>query len=98
MSKTREVLRLKYLNQLSNRQIQTMTGVSRSSVSNYLKVYETLAIPIEKLLEFSDSKMKLLDPRVRGIFIAPSLIVPHEVLCTSHPYLGFEYTFLSHPH
>lgn len=28
MSKIKEVLRLKYLNQLSNRQIQTMTGVS----------------------------------------------------------------------
>jgi transcriptional regulator of aromatic amino acid metabolism len=34
-----EVLRLKYRNQLSNRQIQTMTGVSRNSVANYIKSY-----------------------------------------------------------
>ncbi len=37
MSKIKEVLRLRYLNQLSNRQIQTMTGVSRNSVANYIK-------------------------------------------------------------
>jgi hypothetical protein len=33
MSKIKEVLRLKYLNLLSNRQIQTITGVSRNSVA-----------------------------------------------------------------
>ena len=58
MSKLKEVLRLKYLNQLSNRQIQTMTGISRSSVSNYIKQYEVLAISVEELLELSDSKIK----------------------------------------
>lgn len=39
MSKIKKVLRLKYRNQLSNRQIQTMTGVSRNSVANYIKSY-----------------------------------------------------------
>jgi len=60
MSKIREVLRLKYLNKLTNRQIQTMTGVSRSTVSNYIKVYEALDIPIDELLEFGDSKLNEL--------------------------------------
>ena len=54
MHKIKEVLRLKYLNQLSNRQIETMTRVSRSSVSNYLKVYETLEMKLEVLLELND--------------------------------------------
>jgi len=54
MSKIKEVLRLKYLNQLSNRQIQTMTGVSRNSVSNYIKSYEELETALEEVLELSD--------------------------------------------
>ena len=54
MHKIKEVLRLKYLNQLSNRQIETMIGVSRSSVSNYLKVYETLEMKLEVLIELND--------------------------------------------
>ncbi len=55
MHKIREVLRLKYLNKLSNRQIETMTGVSRSSVSNYLKVRETLEMELDELLGLSDA-------------------------------------------
>ena len=39
MSKIKEVLRLKLLNQLSNRQIQTITGVSRNSVANYVNSF-----------------------------------------------------------
>jgi len=54
MSKIKEVLRLKYLNKLSNRQIETMTGVSRSSVSNYLKVRKTLEMELDELLGLSD--------------------------------------------
>lgn len=37
MGKIKEVLRLKYLNLLSNRQTQTITGVSRNSVDNQCK-------------------------------------------------------------
>jgi len=57
MSKIKEVLRLKYLNQLSNRQIQTMTGVSRNSVANYIKSYIALGIDLEKLLALSDTEL-----------------------------------------
>ena len=78
MSKIKEVLRLKYLNQLSNRQIQTMTGVSRSSVSNYLKVYEALDTSIEKVLEFSDNKLKEL-------FVKKRSMSPKKDLSSIHP-------------
>ena len=42
MSKIKEVLRLKYLNLLSNRQIQTITGVSRNSVANYANSFNEM--------------------------------------------------------
>ena len=60
MSKIKEVLRLKYLNQLSNRQIQTMTGVSRSSVANYIKSYRELDSTLDEVLELSDSVLEQL--------------------------------------
>ncbi len=57
MSKIKEVLRLKYRNQLSNRQIQTMTGVSRNSVANYIKSYIALGSTLEEILELSDKEL-----------------------------------------
>jgi len=57
MSKIKEVLRLKYLNQLSNRQIQTMTGVSRNSVANYIKSYIELGSSLEEVLALSDDDL-----------------------------------------
>jgi hypothetical protein len=60
MSKIKEVLRLKYLNQLSNRQIQTMTGVSRNSVANYMKSYIELSASLEDVLALSDTDLEQL--------------------------------------
>lgn len=60
MSKIKEVLRLKYLNQLSNRQIQTMTGVSRASVANYIKSYAELGATLDEILVLSDSDLEQL--------------------------------------
>lgn len=57
MSKIKEVLRLKYLNQLSNRQIQTVTGVSRNSVANYIKCYIELEVTLEEVITLSDSDL-----------------------------------------
>lgn len=57
MSKIKEVLRLKYLNQLSNRQIQTMTGVSRNSVANYINRYIELDTNLDEILELSDTDL-----------------------------------------
>ena len=60
MSKIKEVLRLKYLNQLSNRQIQSVTGVSRNSVANYIKSFTELGASIEETLRLSDTDLKQL--------------------------------------
>ena len=60
MSKIKEVLRLKYLNQLSNRQIQTMTGVSRNSVANYIKSYIELGSTLNEVLVLSDANLTQL--------------------------------------
>ena len=60
MSKIKEVLQLKYCNQLSNRQIQTMTGVSRNSVSNYIKLYTALEIDLDKILSLCDTELTAL--------------------------------------
>lgn len=60
MNKIKEVLRLKYLNQLSNRQIETMTGVSRASVANYIKSYVELGSTLDEILVLSDTSLEQL--------------------------------------
>ena len=59
-------------------------SIAGSSTTNSCRCEE-----IEKKLNEAKKKMKLLDPRVRGIFIAPSLIALREVWWTSHPCLDF---------
>ncbi len=58
MSKIKEVLRLKYLNLLSNRQIQTITGVSRNSVANYVNSFNEMNLSLEKILELNDDEIE----------------------------------------
>ena len=60
MSKIKEVLRLKYLNLLSNRQIQTITGVSRNSVANYANSFNEMNLSLEKTLELNDEDIEQL--------------------------------------
>ena len=60
MSKIKEVLRLKYLNLLSNRQIQSITGVSRNSVANYIKSFVELGSSLEEVLVLNDTDLKQL--------------------------------------
>lgn len=60
MSKIKEVLRLKYLNQLSNRQIQSITGVSRNSVANYLNCFIELKVSLRDVLELKESDLEQL--------------------------------------
>lgn len=60
MSNIKEVLRLKYLNQLSNRQIQSITGISRNSVANYIKSYVELNATLEDILELTDTNLEQL--------------------------------------
>ena len=58
MSKIREVLRLKCLNNISNRQIQILTGVSRNSVANYMKIYEQLDSKYDEIIELNDHDLE----------------------------------------
>ena len=58
MSKIKEVLRLKYLNLLSNRQIQTITGVSRNSVANYVNSFNEMNLSLEKILALTDEEIE----------------------------------------
>jgi len=60
MSKIKEVLRLKYLNQLSNRQIQSLTGVSRNSVANYVNCFVSLGASLEDVLELGELELEQL--------------------------------------
>ena len=60
MSKIKEVLRLKYLNKLSSRQIHTMTGVSRNSVANYVKNFISLGSELDEVLELTDAELTQL--------------------------------------
>lgn len=78
MHKIKEVLRLKYLNELSNRQIEKITGVSRNSVSNYVKSYEAQEIVLEELLKLSDQRLEeALHPKVYSMpLVKPGLIHP----------------------
>jgi len=78
MSKIKEVLRLKYRNQLSNRQIQTITGVSRNSVANYIKSYIELGSSLDEVLQLSDADLAQL-------FISKRPIKAKNVPDITHP-------------
>jgi len=58
MSTIKEVLRLKCLNQLSNRQIESIVGVSRNSVANYVKIFETLSCSVDEVLALNNSDLE----------------------------------------
>ena len=79
MSKIKEVLRLKYLNQLSNRQIQSITGVSRNSVANYMKIFVNLDTNIDEVLSLSDKDLEdLFHPqKISNIIVKKSTYEPN---------------------
>lgn len=58
MSKIKEVLRLKYCNQLSNRNIQTICGISKSAVSNYCIHFDKSGLMIDEALTMRDAQLK----------------------------------------
>nr|WP_172694163.1 hypothetical protein [Aliarcobacter cryaerophilus] len=60
MSKIKEVLRLKFLNQLSNRQIQTIIKISRNSVANYVNSFNEMNLSLEKTLNLNDVELEQL--------------------------------------
>jgi transposase len=76
MSKIKEVLRFKYLNGLSNRQIEKTTGVSRNSVANYIKSYEAQELTAQELLKLSDCKLEeALHPKQDSKLLTKSKII-----------------------
>ena len=60
MHTIREVLRLKYINSLTTRQIQAMTKVSKSSVANYIKIYIELEANLDEVLALDDKTLESL--------------------------------------
>lgn len=87
MSKIKEVLRLKYLNKLSNRQIQSITGISRNSVANYGHAYKALGSTITEVLALSDDVLqdlfhskKIKSSSVRSTLNHPDWIKVNEAL------------------
>jgi transposase len=57
MRKVREVLRLRYERGCSQRQIQASTGLSKGSVSDYLKRAEQAGLSWEMARELSDTEV-----------------------------------------
>ncbi len=60
MSKIKEVLRLKYLNLLSNRQIKTIRGVSRNSIANYANSFNKMNLSLDHTLKLEDEEVEQL--------------------------------------
>ena len=60
MHTIREVLRLKYRNELTIRQIQTIAKVSKSSVANYIKIYTELETNLDEVLALDDKTLETL--------------------------------------
>lgn len=73
MSSIKEVLRLKYLAQLSNRKIQTLGVASKSGVSNFTAAFEKSGLNIHQALAMDDSSLSVaLFPEI-GAYIKPKL-------------------------
>ena len=59
MSNIKEVLRLKYLAQLSNREIQTLGVASKSGVSNFTSAFEKSGLNIHQALAMDDASLSV---------------------------------------
>jgi len=76
MSKTKEVLRLKYLSDLSNRNIGKLGVASKSAVSNISTHFEKSGLSIDEALEMEDAKLSaLLFPELKQY--QPKTAKPH---------------------
>lgn len=83
MSKTKEVLRLKYLGDLSNRNIEHLGVASKSAVSNITTHFEKSALTIDEALQMEEKKLSaLLFPELKQY--QPKTIKPHPDWNTVH--------------
>ena len=60
MSKIKEVLRLRFVNNLSYRQVEVLSGASRSSVAEYCRRFEIIPHSIEAALTLDDEILDTL--------------------------------------
>lgn len=58
MNTIKEVLRLKYLNNLSNRKVERLGLASKSAISNYTKQFEQSGLSIDEVLALDDVQFK----------------------------------------
>lgn len=83
MSKTKEVLRLKYLGDLSNRNIEHLGIASKSAVSNITTHFEKSSLTIDEALQMEDKKLSaLLFPELKQY--QPKTSKPHPDWNTIH--------------
>ena len=76
MSTMKEVLRLKYLGNLSNRNIEHLGVASKSAVSNFTARFEKSTLTIDEALEMEDKKLSaLLFPELKQY--QPKTTKPH---------------------
>ena len=76
MSKTKEVQRLKYLSDLSNRNIEKLGVASKSAVSNISTHFQKSGLTIDEALEMEDEKLSaLLFPELKQY--QPKTAKPH---------------------
>ena len=59
MTEIKEVLILKYINGLSNRKIELMLRVSKSTISNYSRLFKLSKLKVEELQSISAEELKL---------------------------------------
>ena len=63
MNKIKEVLKLTYLSKLSSRQVETLTGISQSTVLEYCSRFKQTSLAIEVFLDYDNDKvLSLLYP------------------------------------
>ena len=76
MRKTKEVMRLRYLSDLSNRNIEKLGVASKSAVSNISTHFEKSGLTIDEALEMEDEKLSaLLFPELKQY--QPKTAKPH---------------------
>lgn len=57
MSEIKEVIRLRYINQLSIRQISVSTGIPKSTVSDYVNRFRITGLKAEELSSVSEDEL-----------------------------------------
>lgn len=58
MNELKSVLRLKYKNQLSYREIETLKGISKSAMGNYVRAFEQSGLSIDEALAFTNDVLE----------------------------------------